>query len=140
MPHKKDLDSFRGEMGETIVIYELLKRGWNVFRNMGGRGYDLRAVSEDNMITRQIEIKTTDPKLKTGATKNQLTVVLSAAERDNASHCIFYVHGYNAFFIIPKDKFPPGGSITVHVSKANPDLLSEGTMFEPFKNKWNGLK
>jgi hypothetical protein len=37
MPSKTDLNSFLGEMGETVVIYEFLKRRWNVFRNMGGR-------------------------------------------------------------------------------------------------------
>lgn len=30
MPTKKDLDRFRGEIGESIVAHELLKRGWNV--------------------------------------------------------------------------------------------------------------
>ena len=138
MPNKKDLDRFRGEMGETIVIYELMKRGWNVSRNAGGQGHDLRAVSEDKLITRLIEVKTTDPKLRTGKTKNQLTVVLSPAERQNASHCIYYIHGFATFYVIPHAKFPSSGSITVRVGKDG--SLTEGGMFNDFKDEWDGLK
>jgi len=58
---KKDLDGFRGEIGESIVAYELMKRGWNVMRNVGGQGYDLLAVRDSHRVQRRVEVKTTDP-------------------------------------------------------------------------------
>lgn len=139
MPSKKDLDRFRGEMGENIVSYELLRRGWNVMKNLGGHGFDLLAKTPNNLVQRQIEVKTTDPGLKTGTAKNQLTVVLSDSEMSAADFCIYYIHGYNTFFIIPRAAFPSGGSITVTVSKKD-GLISAGSQFEPYRNQWDSLK
>jgi len=138
MPSKKDLDRFRGEIGESIVVYELLKRKWNVFRNAGGHGFDLLASSEDNRVQRRIEVKATDPALKTGKTKNQLTVVLSPAELVAADFGVFYIHGYNTFFIIPNTKFPSGGSITVNIGRDG--KISSGSMFEPWRDRWDSLR
>jgi predicted AAA+ superfamily ATPase len=67
MPTKKDLDRFRGELGETIVAYELMKRDWEVLKNLGGQGYDLRATRPN--ISRRIEVKATDPEQKTAKRK-----------------------------------------------------------------------
>jgi len=68
MDRDKSLDQFRGELGESIVAYELMKRKWTVMENLGGQGYDLLAVCD--RVQRRIEVKTTDPELKTGKAKN----------------------------------------------------------------------
>lgn len=140
MPSKSSIDRFRGEMGETIVAYELMKNGWDVYRNVGGHGFDLLASSENGRVQRRIEVKTTDPWLRTGSTRNQLTVILTAAEMQMADFCVFYIHGhgFNTFFVIPKALFPSGGSITVNVGRDG--QISRGTMFEETRDNWDALR
>jgi hypothetical protein len=137
MPAKHELNSFLGELGTNIVIYELLQHDWNVFRNMGGQGYDLRVTRDDNLTDRLIEVKTTDPALKTGTAKNQLTAILSPAEYKTSTHCIFYVHGRSAFYIIPKISYPTSRSITLHLAKDG--SLPKRGKYAPFKDKWEEL-
>lgn len=103
MPSKKDLDRFRGEVGEAIVAYELMKREWDVMSHLGGQGYDLLA--RKGNVTRAIEVKTTDPQLKTGTARNQLTMILSKAEQENADFLVFMFMGS-----IPTSSFPSGPS------------------------------
>jgi len=85
MPTRKDLDRFRGDIGETLVAYELMKRGWDVMKHLGGLGYDLLATKR--LVTRRIEVKATDPALKTGKTRGQLTQILSETELRTADFC-----------------------------------------------------
>jgi len=137
MPTKKDLDRFRGEIGESIVAYELLKRGWNVMKNVGGQGYDLLAIRDHHRVERRVEVKTTDPSLKTGANRNQLTVLLSESEGEAADFLIFYVHGYETFFVIPRSAFPSSRSITVNIGKDG--KIASGSAYEKYRNKWEAL-
>jgi hypothetical protein len=90
-----------------------------------------------NLVSRRIEVKTTDPKLKTGKTKRQLTVLLSESEREIADFLIYYIHGYGTFFIIPQNAFPSSGSVTVNIGKDG--SISSGSAYEVFRNKWNIL-
>lgn len=137
MPSKKDLDRYRGEIEESIVAYELLKRNWNVMKNLGGHGYDLLAISNDARITRRIEVKTTDPELKTGAFKGQLTVLLTESEFAAADFLVFYIHGHETFFVIPKSAFPASRSVTVNVGTDG--KIAAGTAYQPYRNKWDEL-
>lgn len=136
MPSTKDLNRFRGEIGESIVAYELMKRGWDVMKHLGGQGYDL--VATKGTVTRRIEVKTTDPKLKTGTAKRQLTVILSESERVSAGFLIYYLHGYSTFFVIPQKSFPSSGSVTVFLSKDEKSITA-GDTYEPFRDKWDLL-
>jgi len=135
MPSKKDLDRFRGDVGETVVAYELLKRGWDVMRNLGGHGYDLLASRA--RVQRRVEVKCTDPSRKTGRARNQLTVILSKSEQEAADFLVFYVHGFDTFFVIPRSAFPTSGSVTVFVGRDG--HLTTGTAYERFKNGWSAL-
>ena len=138
MPSKKDLDRYRGEIGEAMVAYELLKRGWNVMKNLGGHGYDLFVVHAKQRVERRIEVKTTDPALKTGAARRQLTVVLSQSEKEAADFLIYYIHGYETYFVIPQAAFPSGGSVTVNIGIDG--QIASGSQFEPYRNKWELLQ
>jgi predicted AAA+ superfamily ATPase len=131
----KSLDQFRGELGESIVAYELMKRKWTVMENLGGQGYDLLAVRD--RVQRRIEVKTTDPELKTGRSKNQLTVLLTDKESQEADFLIFYVHGHETYFIIPREAFPSSRSVTVIVGKNG--QIGHGSAYEPYRNKWKLL-
>jgi hypothetical protein len=135
---KKDLDAFRGQMGQDIVAYELMKRGWNVLVNTGTQGFDLLVVSADNRVQRRVEVKTTDPSLKTGRWQRQLTVVLTEPESKEADFLVFYVHGHDTFFVIPNSAFPPSRSVTVTISKKQGDI-GERTRYEPYRNAWDQL-
>ncbi len=135
MPTKKDLDRFRGEIGESIVAYELMKRNWDVMKHLGGQGYDL--VATRDRVQRRIEVKTTDPALKTGEHRRQLTVVLSEAERELADFLVFYIHGHETFFVIPKKDFPPGGSVTIFIDGSG--KITSGSAYEEFRNQWQPL-
>jgi predicted AAA+ superfamily ATPase len=137
MPSEKDLNRFRGEIGESIVAYELMKRRWNVMKHLGGQGYDLCAIK--GTVERHIEVQTTDPKLKTGKARRQLTVLLSESEKKEAGFLVFYIHGYSTFFIIPQKNFPSSGSITVFLSKDEKQITA-GDTYEPFRNKWELLE
>jgi hypothetical protein len=136
MPSKKDLDRFMGEMGEAIVAYELMKRGWDVMKHLGGQGYDLWATK--GSVARAVEVKTTDPHLKTGTAKTQLTVVLSEAERDTAHFLVYYIHGFDTYFVIPKRGFPTSRSRSVTVF-ARGGKIASGPTYEPYRNRWEGL-
>ena len=135
MPTKKELDHFRGEIGESIVAYELMKRNWDVMKHLGGQGYDL--VATRDRVQRRIEVKTTDPDLKTGEHKNQLTVVLSPAECALADFLVFYIHGMATYFVIPKKDFPSSGSVTVFIDKNG--KIASGSAYEHCRNKWEPL-
>jgi len=135
MPSKKDLDKFRGEVGEAIVAYELMKRGWDVMKHLGGQGFDLWATR--GLVSRRVEVKTTDPALKTGTARNQLTAILSRAEQDNADFLVYYIHGFDTYFVIPKRAFPASGSATVNVGKDG--RIASGTAYESYRNRWEGL-
>lgn len=137
MPTKKDIDRFRGDIGENIVAYELMKRGWNVMRNVGGQGYDLLAIRDNHRVQRRVEVKTTDPKLKTGKHSKQLTVLLTESESEATDFLIFYIHGYDTFFIIPQNAFPSSRSVTVSIGKDG--KISSGSQFEPYRDKWELL-
>jgi len=135
MPSKKDLDKFSGEMGEAIVAYELMKRDWDVMRHLGGQGYDLWATK--GRVSRAIEVKTTDPGRKTGPTRKQLTMLLSEAEQNSADFLVYYIHGFDTYFIIPKSGFPASRSVTVFIGKD--DKIGSRSAYEPYRNKWEGL-
>ena len=135
MPSKKDLDKFRGEIGEALVAYELMKRGWDVMKHLGGEGYDLWATK--GRVSRAVEVKTTDPALRTGITKHQLIVILSRAEQDSADFLIYYIHGFDTYFVIPQRSFPTSGSVTVNIGRDG--NIASGTAYEPYRNKWDGL-
>ncbi len=136
MASKQDLNRLRGDLGETIVAYELMKRDWAVLKNLGGHGYDLLATKP--RVSRRVEVKTTDPDLRTGKTKRQLTVVLTESEKDNADFLIFYIHRKEAvFFVIPQKDFPSSGSVTVSIGKDGE--ISSGSAYEPFRNRWDLL-
>ena len=91
MPSKNDLNKFRGEIGESIVAYELMKSGWDVMKHLGGQGYDLLATK--GTVSRRIEVKTTDPKLKTGNARRQLTVA-SLRVRKEGSRLLHFLHSW----------------------------------------------
>jgi len=114
-----------------------MKSGWDVMKHLGGQGYDLLATK--GTVSRRIEVKTTDPKLKTGNARRQLTVVLSGSEKKEAGFFIFYIHGYSTFFIIPQKNFPPSGSVTVFLSKDEKQITA-GDSYEPFRDKWELLE
>jgi hypothetical protein len=135
MPSKKDLDKFRGEMGEAIVAYELMKRGWDVMRHLGGQGYDLWATK--GSVARAVEVKTTDPRLKTGTARKQLAVVLSKAEQDLAHFLVYYIHGFDTYFVIPKSVFQLKPFIAVFIGKDG-KIGSRGK-YEQYRNKWEAL-
>ena len=140
MPSKKDLNSFLGDLGEFIVAYELMKRGWDVTKHLGGHGYDLVATKHrtNSNVSRTIEVKTTDPERKTGKTRQQLTVLLTESEYNTADYLIFYIHSTQAtFFVIPRTEFPPSRSITVTIN--NDGEISSGTKYEPYRNGWERL-
>lgn len=133
---RKNMDHLRGEIGEMIVAYELMKRQWDVMRHLGGHGYDLTATK--GTVERHIEVKTTDPSLRTGNRKGQLTVKLSDSERSMSSHLVFYVHGLNTFFVIPRSAFPDSGSVTVNVGRDG--RIASGTAYEPYRDRWEVLE
>jgi len=136
MPSKKDLDRFSGEMGEAIVAYELMKRDWDVMRHLGGQGYDLWATK--GRVSRAIEVKTTDPARKTGPTRKHLTVVLSEAEQHAADSLVYYIHGFDDYFVIPKPVFRESRSVTVRIGKKSGKIGPRGK-YEQYRNKWEGL-
>jgi hypothetical protein len=136
MPTKSDLDHFRGEIGESIVAYELMKRNWDVMKHLGGQGSDLLAARD--RIQRRIEAKTTDPFLKKGKHRRQLTVKLSDVEREAADFLVFYMHGYDTFCVMPKRSFPSSGSVTVFIDREN--KISNGTVYEEDRNFWSPLE
>jgi hypothetical protein len=137
MPTKKDLDNLRGELGEIIVSYELMKKGWDVYKNLGGQGFDL--IVRRDLVQRRLEVKTTDTELRTGSSKNQLTVLLSESELQNADFLVFCIMHMKqtTFFVIPKKSFPTSGSVTVNILKTGE--ISTGSMFESFRNQWSLL-
>ncbi len=145
----RNLEMFRGDYGETIVAYELMKRGWDVYKSMGGHGFDLIANKYvPSHIIRNIEVKTTDPNLKQdGPNKRQLTVLMTCAERERATHLVFYILPLEiessnvlrppVFFVIPRKAFPSSGSVTVTLNKEG--FVNEGTTYEDFRNNWGIL-
>ena len=135
MPSKKDLDRFRGEMGEAIVAYELMKCGWDVMKHLGGQGYDLLASKP--RVTRRIEVKTTDPARRTGTTRKQLTVGLSPAERDTADFLVYYIHGFDTYFVSPKSIFQSKRTVTLVIGKD--DKIGSRSAYEPYRNRWEAL-
>ncbi len=106
-------------------------------KNLGGHGYDLLAISNDARITRRIEVKTTDPELKTGAFRGQLTVLLTESELAAADFFVFYIHGHEAFFVIPRSAYPASRSVTVNVGRDR--KIAAGTAYQPYRNKWDEL-
>ncbi len=140
MPSNKDLNSFLGDLGETIVAYELMKREWDVTKHLGGHGYDLVATKHraKSHVSLTIEVKTTDPERKTGKTRHQLTVLLTESEFDTADYLFFYIHSTRpTFFIIPRTEFPSSRSVTVTINKQGE--ISSGTKYEPYRNNWEQL-
>jgi hypothetical protein len=135
MPSKKDLDRFMGEMGEAIVAYELMKCGWDVMKHLGGEGYDLLASKP--RITRAIEVKTTDPERRTGKTRKNLTAGLSPAERNAADFLVYYIHGFDTYFVIPKSVFQSRRTVTVFIGKDG--RIGSKSAYEPYRKKWEGL-
>jgi len=113
-----------------------LKRGWDVWRNVGGTGFDL--VAHRERVQRRIEVKSTDPSERTGTTRRQLTVTLTRAEREHADHVIYYIHGHGTYFVIPKKAFPSSGSITVRVGKDG--QIRRGTQYEQWRENWASLE
>ncbi len=60
---RKSFSSILGDIGEKIVGYELLKRGWDVNLNLSV-GYDLYIRKGD--VGKRIEVKTSDPYKRSG--------------------------------------------------------------------------
>jgi len=135
MPSKKDLSMFLGEFGEITVAYELMKRGWDVMRHLGGQGFDLHATK--GTVIRYIEVKTVDPWSKIGASKRQLTATYSPSEIEKAGFLIFYIHSIDIYYIIPSSAFPSSRSITVFIGKDG--KIGTRTKYEPYRNNWELL-
>lgn len=136
MPSDKDINRLKAEVGEIIVGYELMKRGCEVMKNLGGHGYDLLATK--GRVDRKIEVKIADPKTKKGKWKNQLTAIISQSEKEVANFLIYYIHGHDTYFIIPKRAFPESRSVTVNIGKDG--KIASGTVYEKWRNKWGELE
>ncbi len=138
---KGEINKILGDLGEISVSYELKKRGWKVLKNIGGDGFDL-LISKGHK-TRRLEIKSTDPECQSGKNAKYLSFGASDKQGVEADFLIFYVHGYNTYFLIPlNEKLLPlnksrngntVGSIEDCCVKAN-------SKFENFKDCWEILE
>lgn len=130
---RKSISGIIGEIGERIVAYELLKRGWEVNLNMTA-GFDLYIRKED--VGRRIEVKTTDPSERTGKHKKQFRFTPTNKEMEECNFVIVYYHGDSKFFIIPKDDIPDHGTIAMYRSEEG----NIGGIYEQYENKWEILE
>ena len=126
---------FLGEFGEITVAYELMRRGWDVMRHLGGQGFDILATK--GTVDRLIEVKTVDLWSRTGKSKRQLTASLSPSEIEKAGFLIFYIHRFDTYYIIPSSAFPSSRSITVFIGKDG--KIGTRTKYEPYRNNWELL-
>src|SRR5690349_13501192 len=110
---RSNLSTVCSMIGIYMVTYKLMQRGWDVAHNLGGQGYDL--LIKKGSVSWKVEVKATDPLLKTGPMAGDLTASLSPEELATADFCIFYIHDHDVLFIIPKSNFPPPTSGTIKV-------------------------
>ena len=126
-----------GEIGEKIIGYELLKRGWEVHLNFS-TGYDLYI--SKNKVHRNIEVKTRDPYKKTGETKKRINFFVTKKEMEKCDFVICYLHGMNTYLIIRKTEIPimdnKKGRISIFLTK-NKEV---GGMWKKFVDNWEVLE
>jgi hypothetical protein len=131
---KKSLSQILTDIGESIVAYELQKKGWQAMRNIGGIGFDIFAKKGD--IAKKIEVKSIDPGQKSGRYYRYLTQTVSDAERHECDFVVIYIHGDNKFFIIPKDRIPSSNYIRMYKRRDG----SISSQYAKFENAWDLLE
>lgn len=88
-----------GELGTIWATYELTRAGWDVFRKLNEKGYDLLA--RRNGKEKLIEVKTVSPADHTGKNKKYVFVGGSAHQNQNAEYYAAYVHKQNVVVFFP---------------------------------------
>lgn len=100
--YKQKLSSLLGEIGERLVAYELIKRDWNVHKNLSQTGFDLYI--QKGTIHRKIEVKTRDAFEASGEPKTSLLFSASPKEMETCDAVICYARGEkNIFLIVQKN-------------------------------------
>lgn len=88
-----------GELGIIWVTYALTCAGWDVFRKMNDKGFDLLA--RKNGKEKWIEVKARDMQKSTGKNAKSVTTGCSNAQNQHAEYLALYVHGYGAAVLLP---------------------------------------
>ena len=140
-PYKQKLSSLLGEIGERLVAYELIKRGWEVHKNLSQTGFDLYI--QKGTVHRKIEVKTRDAFEASGEPKTPLQFSVSPKEMETCDAVICYARGEKNIFLIIRKKtilrlnetVQKKGQIRAHIK----DGEVSGT-WKSFMNNWDVLE
>ena len=100
--YKRKLSSLLGEIGEKLVAYELIKRGWEVHKNLSQTGFDLYI--QKGTVHRKIEVKTRDGFEASGEPKTALLFSASPKEMETCDAVICYARCEKNIFLIVRKK------------------------------------
>lgn len=129
------LSDILSEIGEKIVLYELLKRDWKAYKKYGG-GYDIFISNRD--ITNRIEVKTTDRDAKKGKFEDKTGWKITENEKEQLDFVIICVYGRRVFYVIPKDACPNTGKLQMNINENG--KVGSKSSYKKYKNAWNLLK
>ncbi len=96
---KNQREKVLGELGVIWVTYGLTCAGWDVFRKLNEKGFDLLA--RRNGKEKWIEVKSRDSLNSTGKNAKYVTVGGSTAQNQYAEYLAIYIHGHCTSVLLP---------------------------------------